>query len=170
MKSCVIATRRPGRAVGRGAEASRSMEAGVTGASFLLSCAAVSEGRHSSFLGRRDRPRVLYLIEQAEYSGAELGQLPVMRADVDPLLACPPGSPTAALAAANGIPTVALGHRRIRRSGGRRELLLGIARMVAGARELRRVLRAHPDRRLVYCLTARGALLASLATLGLRRR
>jgi glycosyltransferase involved in cell wall biosynthesis len=32
------------------------------------------------------------------------------------------------------------------------------------------VLRAHPEREIVYCLTVRGALVASLAAVGLRRR
>jgi glycosyltransferase involved in cell wall biosynthesis len=130
----------------------------------------VSEGDPTTFLSRRDRPRVLYLIEQAEYSGAELGQLPVMLADADPLLACPPGSSTENLARSNGIPTVALSHRRIRHSGGRRETLFGVARALASAIELRRVLRAHPERQIVYCLTVRAALIASIASLGTSRR
>lgn len=121
----------------------------------------------SGFLACENRPRVLYVIEQAEYSGAELGQLPVMRRDVDPLLACPPGSPTEALARSNGIPTQPFSHRPIRRSAGRRELVRGVGRLLASAFELRQILRTHPERRLVYCLTVRGALIASLASIGL---
>jgi glycosyltransferase involved in cell wall biosynthesis len=115
-------------------------------------------------------PKVLYLLEQAEYGGAELGQLPVMKRDPDPLVACAPGSPTQELAERHGLPTVALDHRRIRRSEGRVQLVLGAGRVVAGARDLRRILRQHPDREIVYCLTARAGLIASLAAVGLRRR
>jgi glycosyltransferase involved in cell wall biosynthesis len=122
------------------------------------------------FLERGDRPRILYVIEQAEYSGAELGQLPVMTHDRDPLLACAPGSATEDLARRHGIPTAPLPHRTMRRSHGRAELARGVGRMLASARDLRRVMRAHPERPIVYCLTVRGALVASLAAVGLGRR
>src|SRR5439155_22591395 len=38
------------------------------------------------------------------------------------------------------------------------------------ARDLRRLLRAHPERRIVYCTSTRPAMVASLAAIGLRRR
>lgn len=93
-----------------------------------------------------------------------------MRTDVDPLLACPPDSPTSRLADSFGIPTVPLKFRSLRHSGGRREALRSLPRGLQGALELRRVLRAHPKRALIYCTTIRSGMLAALAGLGLGRR
>lgn len=123
-----------------------------------------------SFLQGIERPKILYYIEQADYSGAELGQLPVMVRDADPLLACAPATSTERLAREHGIPTVAMPHRQIRRSAGPVELLKGIGRLFAAARDLRAVMRAHPERPIVYCFTVRAALVATLAAAGLRRR
>lgn len=122
------------------------------------------------FLHARDRPLVLYVIHQHDYSGAELMHVPVMRADADPLLACPPGSRTEQLARDLGVPTVPLGFRELRHSAGLLETLRSIRRGVATALELRRLLRAHPERRILYCTSLRPSMLAALAGLGLGRR
>ena len=124
----------------------------------------------ATLLERRNRPKILYFIEQRDYSGAELGQLPVMLRDADPLLACAPGATTEELAATHGIPTVAMPQRNIRRSEGVLELARGALRLAGAARDLRRIMRAHPARSIVYCFTVRAALVASLAAVGLRRR
>ena len=118
------------------------------------------------FLRRRDRPRVLYVIQAREYSGAEVFAAPVMRADADPLLACPPASGTAELAARLGVPAVALPFRPLRVAQAARS----VARGLATVRDLRRVLRAHPERELVYATSLRPGMLAALAGAGLRRR
>ena len=123
-----------------------------------------------SFLTRRDRPRILYVIQQHDYSGAELMHLPVLLADVDPLLACPPGSRTEALARRHGVPTVPLPFRSLRHSGGLLETVRSAARGLRTAWDLRRLLRAHPDRPLVYCTSLRPGMLVALAKLGMRRR
>ena len=44
------------------------------------------------------RPLILYVIQAADYSGAETSQIPLLQADPDPLLACPAGSRTEQLA------------------------------------------------------------------------
>ena len=113
---------------------------------------------------------MLYVIEQGEYSGAEVMHLPLMRADADPLLATPPGSRTETWARTAGIPTVALNQRTLRHSAGPLEALRSVGRGLSGARELRRLLRRHPDRKLVYAVAIRSGLLASVAALGLGRR
>jgi len=116
------------------------------------------------------RPHVLYVAQMPEYSGAELAQMPVMLTDAAPLLACPPGSRMDELAQSRGIPTTPLPFRSLRHSGGRAETVRSIFRGLAGARDLRRVLRAHPDRRIVYCMQIRPGLLAGIAAIGLRRQ
>jgi len=126
--------------------------------------------RPTSFLARRDRARILYVILQREYAGAEVFAAAVMRADADPLLACPPGSPTEELAARLRVPTVPLTFRALRHSGGRLETVRSVVRGLAGARELRRVLKANPDRRIVYGTSLRPGMLAVLAAAGLGRR
>lgn len=122
------------------------------------------------YLSRRDRPSILYVIQLPDYSGGELMHVPVMEADVDPLLACPPGSRTEALARERAIPTASLPFRSLRHSGGRAEALRSVGRGLLSARDLRRLLRAHPEREVVYCTQLRPAMLAALATIGLRRR
>lgn len=126
--------------------------------------------RPGSYLRRDDRPLILYVIQLPDYSGGELMHVPVMEADVDPLLACPPGSRMDELAGERGIPTVALPFRSLRHSGGRMETLRSVVRGLASARDLRRILRAHPEREIVYCTQLRPAMLAALASAGLRRR
>lgn len=121
-------------------------------------------------LGRRTRPGILYLIDQLDYSGAELMHLPVLRADADPLLACPPGSRTEELAHELGIATVPLRFRSLRHSSGALETIRSLGRGIGAALDLRRLLRAHPDRQLLYATTVRPGMVASLAKLGLGRR
>lgn len=122
------------------------------------------------FLHRRDRPGVLYVIQHHDHAGAETYAAPVMRADANPLLACPPGTDTEAFAHRLGIPTVGLPFRALRHSGGRLETLRSVGRGLASARDLRRIMRDHPERRIVYATSLRPALLAAVAGLGLRRR
>jgi glycosyltransferase involved in cell wall biosynthesis len=131
---------------------------------------ASSQQTADSFLRRLDRPRILYVIQVPDYSGGELLQLPIMRADADPLLACPPDSRVEALAADNGIPTVALPFRSLRHSGGKIEIARSLIRGLASARDLRRIIRRHPERTLIYCTQLRPGMLAALAAFGLRRR
>lgn len=130
----------------------------------------VLQSDSAPFLHARERPLVLYVIHQHDYSGAELMHVPVMRADADPLLACPPGSRTEHLGRELGVPTVPLGFRELRHSAGLLEALRSLPRGLATALELRRVLRAHPERRIVFCTSLRPGMLAALAALGLRRR
>lgn len=127
-------------------------------------------GVSSGYLSRDDRTRVLYVIDQVEYSGAELMHLPVLAADSDPLLACPPGSPTEALARERQITTVPLTFRRLRHSGGWRETVRSFGRGLASAIELRRLLRNHPERGLLYATALRPGMVAGLAKIGLGRR
>lgn len=115
------------------------------------------------------RPGVLYVVLEREWSGAETAYAPILRADRDALLACPPGSATETWARSLGVRTVPLAHRTIRTSAGRAELLRGAGRALAAAADLRRVLRAHPQRRVVVATSVRPGIIASLAGLGLRR-
>lgn len=124
----------------------------------------------SDFLARADRPLLLYVIEQRDYSGAELMHLPILRADRDPLVACPPNSRTEELAGHLGVPTVAFPFRPLRHSAGPREAVRSVFRGLARARSLRRILRARPDRRILYCVALRPGMLAGVARLGLQRR
>lgn len=96
--------------------------------------------------------------------------MPVMRRDADPLLACPPESRTEMLATRTGVPTVALPFRPLRHSGGARETVRSVLRGVESVRDLRRLLRQHRERRIVYCTSMRPGMLAGLAGLGLRVR
>jgi glycosyltransferase involved in cell wall biosynthesis len=123
-----------------------------------------------SYLERPDRDRILYVVQQHDYSGAEVMHLPLMQADADPLLACPPGSRTEQLARALGIPTVPLPFRPLRHSGGAIETARSLLRGLASAHDLRRVLRARPERRIIYCISLRPGMLATLAKTALRRR
>lgn len=96
--------------------------------------------------------------------------LPVLQADIDPLLACPPGSRTETLAHRHGIPTVPLPFRSLRHSGGLLETVRSAGRGLRSAWDLRRLLRRHRARRLVYCTSLRPGMLVALAKLGLGRR
>ena len=115
-------------------------------------------------------PRVLYVVLAREYSGAETACAPLMLADPDPLLACPPDSGTEAWAKSLGVPTTPLAHREIRSSAGMLAALRGVAGALAAVRDLRRLLRVHPERRIVLGTSLRPSALASLATIGLRGR
>ena len=110
------------------------------------------------------------MIQHREPSGAEAGHLPLLLADPDPLLACPPDSATERLAHEHGIPTVPLPYRTLRISGGSLELACSIVRGVRMALDLRRVLRAHPDRTIVVGNTLTPSMVASIATAGMRRK
>lgn len=122
------------------------------------------------WLAARERPYVAYVAQLPDYSGAEIGQLPIIEADADPLVICPPGSRMEQLVRSRGIPTAPLPFRSLRHSGGAAETLRSVIRGLASARDLRRQLRAHPERRLIYCMQIRPALIAALASLGLGRR
>lgn len=122
------------------------------------------------FLDQQQRPLVLYVFQHHDFSGAETLQLPVLRADSQALVACAPGSRTEELVRGLGLPTVPLPYRRLRHSGGLLESFLSVVRGLASARDLRRLLRAHPERRIVYCVAIRPAMLAALASMGLSRR
>ncbi len=114
--------------------------------------------------------RVLYVIHHREYSGAETLHVPVLIADGDAVLACPPGSETERLYHEAGVRTAPLGFRVMRHSGGLLELLRSIPRGFAAARELRGLLREHPEREAVYGVGVRPGMLASVASLGLGRK
>ena len=113
--------------------------------------------------------RILYVIHHHEYSGAEILHLPLMQADTDPLLACPPGSRTEQLAQSAGIPTVALPFRQLRHSGGAAEYLRSLVRGLRAARDLRRILVSQPSRTTVYCIALRPGMITAVAALGLKR-
>jgi glycosyltransferase involved in cell wall biosynthesis len=123
-----------------------------------------------AFLAHLQRDRVLYVIQHHDWSGAELFAAPVMRSDADALLACPPGTRTEEWARSLGIPVAPLPHRPLRHSGGAIETLRSAGRGIVSARDLRALLRAHPERRILYCTSLRPGLLAALAGLGLGRR
>src|SRR4051812_40401995 len=114
--------------------------------------------------------KALYVIEQAEYSGAETAQAPLLRDDPDALVACPPRSSTEAWLRSLGVTTVPLAHRTIRSSGGHALALASVVRGLRSAFDLRAVLRAHPERTVVVGTSLRPSLLASVAALGLRGR
>jgi glycosyltransferase involved in cell wall biosynthesis len=114
--------------------------------------------------------RVLYLIQHRDWSGAETAQAGVIAADSDPLVACPPGSPTSEFARALGAETTDLPFRSLRHSGGLMETVRSFFRGLRGVLEVRRVLRRHPERGVVFAIGIRSGLLASLAAVGLGRR
>jgi glycosyltransferase involved in cell wall biosynthesis len=126
--------------------------------------------RPEGFLSRRDRALILYVIQLPDYSGGELMHVPLMQADAEPLLACPPGSRTEELAHGLGIPTTPLPFRPLRHSQGLLDTLRSVARGLRSALDLRRTLQRHPERRIVYCTAARPGMLAAVAGIGLRRR
>ena len=121
-------------------------------------------------LGRGRRPPTLYVMQHRDYSGAELMHVPLIRADHDALLACPPGTRTEELARRFAIPTVPLPFRSLRHSGGALETVRSTFRGLRSAWDLRRLLRAHPERRIVYCIALRPGMLCAVAKAGLRRR
>src|SRR3954447_19344609 len=114
--------------------------------------------------------KALYVIEQAEYSGAETAQAAILRDDPDALVACPPRSSTEAWLRSLGVTTVPLAHRTIRSSGGHALALASVVRGLRSAFDLRAVLRAHPERTVIVGTSLRPSLLASVAALGLRGR
>lgn len=121
-------------------------------------------------LSRTDRPKILYIIHQRDYSGAEMMQVPLLRADADPLVACPPESRTEQWLHAMDIPTVPLPFSQLRHSGGVVETFKSVVRGLRTAWELRRVLRRHPERTTLCCTSVRPGLLAALAQSGLSRK
>lgn len=116
------------------------------------------------------RPRILYVVLEPEWSGAESVHAPVLRDDPDPLMACPPGSATERWAQGLGVPTIGLPYRRMRISQGPVEAMRGVGRAFMVARDLRRILRLHPDRTLLFGTSIRPSIVASLAAAGLRDR
>jgi L-malate glycosyltransferase len=110
------------------------------------------------------------VIQHRDFSGAETAQAAVVAADPDPLVACPPRSPTADLARRLGAKTTDLPFRSLRHSGGRAETIRSVFRGLRGARDLWRILRAHPERTVVFAIGIRSGLLASLAATGTGRR
>ncbi len=114
--------------------------------------------------------RILYVILATEYSGAETAYAPVWQGDQDPLVACPPDSATDAWVRGLGVATVPVAFRDIRVSAGRLQAAAGALRALAVVRDLRRLLRAHPERTAVIGTSMRPSALASVAALGLGRR
>jgi L-malate glycosyltransferase len=114
--------------------------------------------------------QVLYLIQHRDWSGAETAQAGVIAADPDALVACPEDSPTSEFARGLGAHTTGLSFRSLRHSGGALETVRSFFRGLRGARELRGVLRRHPERTVVFAIGIRSGLLASLAAVGLGRR
>ena len=112
----------------------------------------------------------LFVIEQAEYSGAETAQAPILLADTDAVVACPPGSKTETWLHSLGVSTLPLPHRTVRSSGGAALALASALRGVRSALDLRGLLRAHPQRTVVIGTSLRPSLFASVAALGLRGR
>lgn len=112
----------------------------------------------------------LYLVLEREWSGAETVHGPVLQASEGALVACPAESPVEEWMRRTGVATVPLRHRRIRVSGGRSETIRSLGRGVLAVRDVRAILRAHPDRRTVIGTSIRPSVLLSLAALGLRGR
>ncbi len=122
------------------------------------------------FLEAPARPAVAYVVQAEDYSGAEISHAPLLRADPEALVICPPGSRSEAFAHSLGAATAPLPFRPLRHSGGWLETLRSIPRGLATARRLRRLLRELPAREIVYCISLRPGLVAALAAIGLRRR
>jgi L-malate glycosyltransferase len=115
-------------------------------------------------------PRVLYVLQHQDFSGAETSQAPVIQGDPDALVACPPGSASEGFARGLGARTVAIPFRSLRHTAGPLEAVRSLGRGLRLAADLRRVMRRHPDRQVVYGVGIRSSLIASCAALGLRRR
>lgn len=122
-----------------------------------------------SWLSSGDRPQILYVSPVLEPSGAERAQMGVLAEDAAPLVACPGDSANERLMADVGARTVHLQFRSIRHSGGLTNTIASAFRAILSARDLRRILRRHPERAVVYCFTIRPGLIAALAALGLDR-
>jgi glycosyltransferase involved in cell wall biosynthesis len=114
--------------------------------------------------------RILYLIQHRDYSGAETAQAGVIAADPNALVACPEGSPSSEFAHTLGAHTTDLPFHSMRHSGGRLETVRSFFRGLRGALDMRRALRRHPERTVIFAIGIRGGLLASLAAVGMRRR
>lgn len=69
-----------------------------------------------------------------------------------------------------GVPTIDLPFRPLRHSGGPLETARSVWRGLLLVRDLRRLLRSHPERRILYSFQIRPGMVASLAALGLRRQ
>ena len=69
-----------------------------------------------------------------------------------------------------GAATVALPYRHLRHSAGIGVTIRSFGRGVAAARAMRRVLRDHPERPVVYCTALRAGMVVAVAQIGLRRR
>ena len=113
---------------------------------------------------------IIYLIQGADVSGAERMHTELIRGDPGALVCCPPDSPAEHFARELGADVVPLPFRRLRHSGGLAEGLRSVIRGLRAAADLRRVLREHPDRDLVFCTSIRPGMLAAVARIGLRRR
>ena len=115
-------------------------------------------------------PKILYVFQHTDFSGAETLHAPVIRADADAVATAPPGSRMEEFVRSVGAQAVPLPFRALRHSGGRAETLRSVARGLGSARDLRRIVRKHPDRKVVYSTSIRPGMLAAVSTLGLRRR
>ena len=112
----------------------------------------------------------MYVVQLPDYSGAELAQVPILRTDADPVVACSTGSRFEELMRQEGVPTIDLPFRPLRHSGGPLETARSVWRGLLLVRDLRRLLRSHPERRILYSFQIRPGMVASLAALGLRRQ
>jgi glycosyltransferase involved in cell wall biosynthesis len=142
----------------------------------------VSSSSKDRFVVRRDSnaaadslprvagPKILYVFQHTDFSGAETLHAPVIRADPDAVATAPPGSRMEEFVRSLGAEPLPLPFRALRHSGGRAETLRSVVRGIASARDLRRIVREHPDRRVVYSTSIRPGMLAAVSTLGLRRR
>ncbi len=112
----------------------------------------------------------LYVIQQHDYSGAEIMHLPLLKGDQNALVACPPDSRTEAWLHDNDVATAPLEFRSLRHSGGPAETVRSLGRGLRSAAALRRLLRERPDRDPIYCISLRPGMLAAVASPGLGRR
>jgi glycosyltransferase involved in cell wall biosynthesis len=124
----------------------------------------------ASFFEADGRPKVLYLFQHEDFSGAETLQAPLIRADPDALATAPAGTRMEEYVRGLGADVEPLAFRSLRHSGGRAETLRSVARGLRSARELRRILRRRPERRILFCTSLRPAMLAAVSGLGMRRR
>lgn len=113
--------------------------------------------------------RVLYLIQGADVSGAERMHAALIAGDEDALVCCPSGSRSESFALELSATVAPIRFRRLRHSGGALETVRSIFRGLSTALELRRILRAHPERKIIFCTSIRPAMLASVASIGLSR-
>jgi glycosyltransferase involved in cell wall biosynthesis len=113
---------------------------------------------------------VVYLIQGEDVSGAERMHAALIEADPQALVICPPGSGSERFARALGADVEPLPFRPMRHSGGIAEALRSVPRGLRSALELRRILRRHPERLLIFCTSIRPGMLAALASVGMGRR